>query len=147
MPAWYSHAKNYHILLFLLAALDNGRKPYIGTLKKYRSGIFLECCTETFKAKFLRCVNEVLFGMVITSLKDVYLGETNPTSPQNEVSTFRQVYYDRETRVMVNHSVNEFYTRFLFKIDAPPQDVAFPLDIDATFFNNLSPNGIELLIS
>ena len=40
---------------------------------------------------------------------------------------------------MVNQSVNEFYTRFLLKIDAPPQYVAFPLDIAATFFNNLSP--------
>ena len=41
---------------------------------------------------------------------------------------------------MVNQSVNEFYTRFLFKIDALPQDVAFPLDIDATFFKKMIPN-------
>ena len=40
---------------------------------------------------------------------------------------------------MVNHSVNSFYTRFLFKIDALLQDFAFPLDIDGTFFKNLSP--------
>ena len=39
------------------------------------------------------------------------------------------------------------YTRFLFKIDALPQDVTFPLDIDATFFNNLSPGVREFLIS
>ena len=57
-----------------------------------------------------------------------------------------EVYYDRETHIMVNHSVIEFYTRFLFKIDALPQDVAFPLEIDATFFNNLSPNIREFLI-
>ena len=37
---------------------------------------------------------------------------------------------------MVNQPVNEFYTQFLFKIDALPQDVAFPLDIAATFFKN-----------
>ena len=40
---------------------------------------------------------------------------------------------------MVNQSVNEFYNLFLFKIDALPQYVAFPLDIAATFFENLSP--------
>ena len=48
---------------------------------------------------------------------------------------------------MVNHSVNEFYTLFLFKIDALLQDFTFPLDIDATLFKNLSPDVRELLIS
>ena len=48
---------------------------------------------------------------------------------------------------MVNKSLNEFYTRSLFKIDALPQDFAFPLDIDATFFENFSPNVREFLIS
>ena len=43
---------------------------------------------------------------------------------------------------MFNQLVNDFYTRFLFKIDALPQDVALPLDISATFFNNLSPEII-----
>ena len=45
---------------------------------------------------------------------------------------------------MVNQSVNDW---FLFKNDTIPQDVAFPLDIAAIFFNNLSPNVRELLIS
>ena len=57
------------------------------------------------------------------------------------------MYYDRETHVMVNQSVNEFYTQFLFMIDVLPHDVAFPLDIDATIFNNLSPDVREFLIS
>ena len=48
---------------------------------------------------------------------------------------------------MVNQSVNEFYTRFLFKIDALPHDVNFSLEISATFFNNLSPDNREFLIS
>ena len=48
-------------LLVHLAALDNGRKPYIGTLKKDRGDIFLECCAESFKAKFLWYVTELLF--------------------------------------------------------------------------------------
>ena len=56
--------KNPHYLLFHLAALDNGRKPDIGTLKKDRGDIFSECCTESFKTKFLRYVNEVLFEML-----------------------------------------------------------------------------------
>ena len=48
---------------------------------------------------------------------------------------------------MVDQSVNEFYTRFLFKIDTLPQDFAFPLDIAATFFNNFIPNLRDFLIS
>ena len=48
---------------------------------------------------------------------------------------------------MVNQAVNEFYTRFLFKIDALPQDIIFPMDIFATLFNNLSPEVREFLIS
>ena len=48
---------------------------------------------------------------------------------------------------MVNQLVNEFYTQLLFKVDALPQYVAFPLDIASTFFNNLSPNVREFLIS
>ena len=53
--------EKYHILLVHLAALDNGRNPDIGTLKKDRGDIFSECCAEIFKAKFLCYVNEVLF--------------------------------------------------------------------------------------
>ena len=41
---------------------------------------------------------------------------------------------------MVNHSVNEFYTCFLLKIDAFPQNVVFLLDISETFFNKLIPD-------
>ena len=48
---------------------------------------------------------------------------------------------------MVNQSVNEFYTCFLFKIDALTHNFTFPLDIDATFFDNLSPGVREFLIS
>ena len=48
---------------------------------------------------------------------------------------------------MVNQPVNEYYTRFLFKSDALRQDVAFPLEIYATFFKQLSPNVKEFLIS
>ena len=48
---------------------------------------------------------------------------------------------------MVNQSVNEFYTRFILKIDALPQDVVFLLDITTSLFNNLSPNVRNFLTS
>ena len=48
---------------------------------------------------------------------------------------------------MVNQWVNDFYTQFFFKIDALPKDVAFPLDIATTFFNNFGLDVINLLIS
>ena len=48
---------------------------------------------------------------------------------------------------MINQSVNEFYTRLLFKIDALPQDVVFPLDITVTLFESFSPYIRELFIS
>ena len=57
------------------------------------------------------------------------------------------MYDDRDTRVVVNQSVNEFYTQFLFKIDALSQDVALLLDIAANFFDNLITDVRELLIS
>ena len=47
---------------------------------------------------------------------------------------------------MVNQLVNEFYTQFLFKIDALPQNVIFLLDIPVNVFNNLSPDLIYILI-
>ena len=47
---------------------------------------------------------------------------------------------------MVNQSVNEFYARFLFKIDALPHDVASPLEIAATLFKNFSQDIREFLI-
>ena len=139
--------KNPHNILFHLADLDNGRKPDIGTLKKDNGDIFSECCAESFKENFLCYVNEVLFEIVKTALKDKYLGRTTRTALKNEVSTWRQMYYDRYTRIMVNKSVNEFNTRSLFKIDALPQDSALPLYIAATFFNNLSPKVRQFLIS
>ena len=68
-----------------------------------------------------------MFEMVKIALNDIYVGETTPTALKNEVSTYRKMNCKKETRVMVNKSVNDFYTRFLFKMDALPQDVAFPL--------------------
>ena len=84
--------------------------------------------------------------MVKTVLKDTYLGGITPTALKNEFATFRKIYYDKENQVMINQSVNEFYTRFLFKIDALPQELGFPLDINTTFFKNLSPDVRELFI-
>ena len=71
--------------------------------------------------------------MVKIPPEDTYIGVTTTTSLNNEVSTCRIMYYDKYTQVMVNQSVNEFYTRFLFKIDAFPQDVLFTLYIDTIF--------------
>ena len=79
--------KTPHDLLLLLSYLYNGIEPDIVTLKKYRSDIFSECCSGSFKVKFLRYVNEVLFEIVITALKDTYFGVKNPTVLKNEVST------------------------------------------------------------
>ena len=83
--------------------------------------------------------------MVKTALKDTYSGGTTPKALKIEVSTCRKMYYDWDTCIMVNQSVNEFYTRFLFKIDALSQDVALPLYIAATFFKNFSPDITDLL--
>ena len=132
--------KTPHDLLFHLAALGNGRNPEIGTLKKEKGDIFSEICTESFKAKFLWCVNEFLSEMIKKSLKDTHLGTTTPTELQNEVATCWKVYYEKDNQVMINQLVNEFYTCFLFKIDALPQEVGFLLDTATAFFNNLSPD-------
>ena len=99
------------------------------------------------QSKFLRYVNEVLFEMFKTVLKDTYLGGTTTTKLQNGISTCRQMYYDKENQVMVNQSINEFYTQFFFKIGALPPEVGFLLEIAATFFNNSSPDVKEFLIS
>ena len=85
--------------------------------------------------------------MVKTALKDTYIGGTTPTALQNEVATCRKMYYKKKNRVMINQSVNGFYTWFLFKIDALPKELGFLLDIATTFFNNLSPSVREFLIS
>ena len=85
--------------------------------------------------------------MIKKSLKDTHLGTTTPTELQNEVATCWKVYYDKDNQVMINQLVNEFCTWFLFKIDALPQELGLPLNITATFFNNLIPNVREFLIS
>ena len=82
-----------------------------------------------------------------TSLQDTYLGRATPTVLQNEVAICRKMYYDKDNQVMINQSVNEFYTCFIFKINALPQELGFPVDITATFFNNLVPDVREFFIS
>ena len=69
--------------------MESGINPDIGTLKKERGYIFLEFCAERFKSKFLRYIDEVIFEIVKTALKDTYLGGENPTALQNEVSICR----------------------------------------------------------
>ena len=56
------------------------------------------------------------------------------------------MYYDKENQVMINQSVNEFYIRFIFKIDTLPQEVRLPLDIAGTLFNNFSHDVRDSLI-
>ena len=85
--------------------------------------------------------------MVKKSLKNIYLGGTTPKALKNEVLTCQKMYYDKDNQVMINHSVNEFHTWFLFKIYALLQEVVLPLVIVATFFINLSPDVREFLIS
>ena len=85
--------------------------------------------------------------MVKTALKDTYFGGGTPTALQNEFTTCRKIYYDKDNKVMINLLVNEFYTQFLFKIDALLQEVGFPLDITAKLFNNFSPDVREFFIS
>ena len=85
--------------------------------------------------------------MVETALKDTHLGGTTPTELQKEDSSCQKIYYDKETKVMVNQSVNEFYTRVLFKSDSLSQDIVFLLDISAKLFNNLRPDAREFFIS
>ena len=109
-----------HDLLFHLEALENVINPDIGTLKNEK---------------------------VKTALRYTYLGGTTTTALKNEFDTFRKIYYDKYNQVIINQSVNEFYTRFLFKIYALPQEVELPLDIAVTLFNNLRPDVREFLIS
>ena len=61
MPALILKCFKKNVLLFHLAAIENERKLDIGTIKKDRDDIFSEYCVESFKAKFLCYVNEVIF--------------------------------------------------------------------------------------
>ena len=65
---------NPHNMLAHLADLDYGINPDIWRLKKEKVEIFSQCCTESFKAQLIRYVNEALFEMVKTPLKDAYIG-------------------------------------------------------------------------
>ena len=91
-----------HDLLLHLETSDYGRKTDIGTLKKYSGDIFLECCNEIFKAKLLHYVNEVLFEMVKTALKDTYPEVITHTEMQTKVPTCYKMCYNKDTWVVVN---------------------------------------------
>ena len=80
-------------------------------------------------------------------LKGYVFGRNNSHSTVKWGLYIPEMYYDKETRVMVNQSVNEFYTLFLFKIDALPHDAVLTLGIAADFFNKLIPDIREFLIS
>ena len=45
--------KTSHYFIVHLADLDHGRKTEIGTLNKEKGYIFSECCTDSFRGKFL----------------------------------------------------------------------------------------------
>ena len=85
--------------------------------------------------------------MVKKSLKSTYLGVTTPTALKNKVSTCLKMCHEKGNRFMFNQLVNDIFTQFLIKVDAFPRDVVFPLEFSTTFFNNLSPEVRELLIS
>ena len=121
-------------------------KPEIGTIKKDMGDIFSEWCIEKSNARLLGYVNDIVLKTVMASLKDKYLLVATTTAMQNELYTFQQMYYNKETEVMENQLVKQFYIRFLFNIDEFPQDRIFILDIAATFFNNFIPEVWEFLL-
>ena len=82
----------------------------------------------------------------MAALKDKYLLVATTTAMQNELYTFQQMYYNKETEVMENQLVKQFYIRFLFNIDEFLQDGIFILDIAATFFNNFIYEFWEFLL-
>ena len=87
---------------------------------RIKGEIYFHNAAQRASRKILRYVNEVRFEMFKTALKDTYLGVTTPTELKNEVATCRKMYDEKENQVIINQSINEFYTRFLFKIDALP---------------------------
>ena len=80
--------KKINDILIYLSDLENGRKPDIGTLKKYRGDTFSEYHTESFKAKLLCYSNGFLFKRAKSALNGKYLGDTITTDPQNELYKF-----------------------------------------------------------
>ena len=56
-------------------------------------------------------------------------------------------YYNKETGVMINQSVNDFYSRFLFNIDALLNDELFLMDIAETLFKKITLGFRDLLVS
>ena len=78
--------------------------------------------------------------------KDTYLGGTTATAMKNKVYTCRKIYYDKDTHLTIKQSVKDFYSRFLFKIYAIPQDEVVTLDIAATFFINSSSDISYFLV-
>ena len=85
--------------------------------------------------------------MVKIVLKDTYFVQTTPTVLQNKFYTCHKMYYDKYIWIMIDQSLDEFYTRFLFKNDLLPQEIILPLGIAATFINNFIPEVREFLIS
>ena len=77
--------------------------------------------------------------MLKISLNDPYLEGTTPTALQNDVAAYRKFYYDKENQVIINQLVNDFYTRFLFKIDAPTQEVGKPSGYCFNVIQQLEP--------
>ena len=108
-------------------------------LRKKEETPFQNSAPKYLKQNLLRYFDEVLCEMIKTGLKDTYLRGITPTELKNEVSTFHKTYYGRDNQVMIDNSVNVLYTRFLFKIDAPPQYSVSFLDITATLFKTLIP--------
>ena len=146
MIALIKNAQPPHNILDHLSYLENGRKPDIYTIEKQRGDVFSECCAERSKERLLWHANCVLFIRLNAYLKYASLGGFNTTALENKMYKYHQVYYYKETQVKVNQSVNIFYTRLLFKIDAIPQDEVFLLDIAANIINNLSTDVRELLV-
>ena len=71
--------------------------------------------------------------MVKTAFKGYIFGRKNSHSTEKCVIYMPEMYYDKETLVMFNQQVNEFYIRLQLKIDKFPQDVVLTLDIAAKF--------------
>ena len=74
MTALILVCKKKHILIVHLVDLENGRKPDIVSLNKYRGDIFSEYSAESFKEKILRYGEKLLFEMVKKSLKGYICG-------------------------------------------------------------------------
>jgi len=125
-------------MMNMAAAAGGNQNPELGILLHCNGAMAAAFSIEQFLTQYLELYYELELEVISHCLCATYLGTLTPVLTQSEVTNCKQICFERSMGKFIHCAALEYYKDFMSHVCTMPRGILYPLDIGATFFNNLS---------